>query len=524
MKNRYKFQSYIKLLLCAALLSWQTVALAQTDSDHEIILVMSNAQSMSANDPDKLARVAALELIDSLDDSVRFGLIYFDDEATVATPLTTLSESREAVQIQIGQLESGSPKANSPDALQAALEMFSDAKSSAQKSMIFLADQAINLNDTHQNDEKLLWLTNDFSTAAAQKGVRIFTIALTKNADNELAEVLATNTFGQFYPAEDAGDLLGIFRKINAQITGQTISISPTSGVSINTLTSYDATISPITEESTATSTTDGEETDMQQDTLPSWSILLVIGFLLAGLLLLIRFKSNDEDTARTTSAVPSITPLAPTIPEAYLEDIHHVTLRKHLDIGTKPTVIGRIVGNQRSKFNYIEIEQPTISREHAIIEYRDNKFYIKDKSSANGTFINDKQISDWQPLNHLDRVRFDVYEFIFVIAEMKNRATVTASPDALLQDATVVNTRQHNFEPDTTDKTQPQNQQQPAPQPKPNEQHDDDDAPTVFIATPKSSAETDKNRLEQQNDHESDEQTVLLKTQPKPDKDKNSD
>ncbi len=504
--NKNSITSCLYTLLCILFIFGSTNIQAQSDTEHEIVLVMSNSQSMSISDPDKLARVAALELIESLKNSVKFGLVYFDSNASIASPLKALEISRKAVRAHIGQLEPGTPRSNSPEAMQKAFEMLTDSHSNtgAQKTIIFLTDQFVNTGDTTQDQKQQRWLTSDFSSSAAQEGIKIFAISLTSNADQTLSEILSKNTLGQSYLANSAQELLGIFRKVNSQITGQAVSISPANGISINTLTEYDASLSPIPEEEPTIQTTQQENTD-EQNILPSWSIALVIGLLIAGLLFLIRLKNNDSPNNPPMDLRP-ITPITPSTPEAYLEDIHHITLRKHLDLGASSTILGRVAGNQTSKFHYIEIDQTTISREHAIIEYRDNAFYINDKNSANGTFINDKKITGWQRLNHLDKVRLDKYEFVFTLSAMLvSSDTQNASPEALLEDATVVNTQPPLIKPASTSKPQPKSEPEPL--------QDDEDAPTVFIATPKKkTTPTPATDAPEKKENIDDDQTILLR------------
>ncbi len=469
--NKNRIVYFLNTALCALFILGATNIHAQSETQFEIVLVMSHSQSMSTSDPDKLARVAALELVESLDNSVKLGLIYFDKNTNIVSPLNSLGESRKTLLTYIAQFKSDTLQSNSPEALQRALEMFqgSDSDASIQRSIIFLSDQPVNTGDATQDQEKRHWLTNDFSSAAVQKGVKIFTISLTDNADQTLSKTLANNTSGQFYAANSAQELLGVFRKINTKITGQSISISPTNGVSINTLTGYDASFSPISEgeEEGKTQIVRPENTS-EQSTLFPWSIVLVIGALIAGLLFLVFFKNRERPSHPSINAQP-IRPAA--TPEAYLEDIHRVTLRKHLDLGSSSTILGRVAGDQSSKFHYIEIDQKTISREHTVIEYRDSAFYINDKNSANGTFVNDIKIEQWQRLNHLDKVRLDKYEFIFTLPTiLTNNSINAASPEALLEDATIINTQSPKIKTGS----------------KPERQQDDEDAPTIFMATPK--------------------------------------
>ncbi len=55
---------------------------------------------------------------------------------------------------------------------------------------------------------------------------------------------------------------------------------------------------------------------------------------------------------------------------------------------------------------NDIQLQQPGVSEEHAILLYRDNKITIQDMSSTNGTFVNDEMIEDKAVLKNDDMVR----------------------------------------------------------------------------------------------------------------------
>jgi pSer/pThr/pTyr-binding forkhead associated (FHA) protein len=64
---------------------------------------------------------------------------------------------------------------------------------------------------------------------------------------------------------------------------------------------------------------------------------------------------------------------------------------------------IGRQAGND------ICIPEQHVSRQHAVINYRDGIFMITDLGSANGTFVNDQQLAEAFPLAHGDVIRLYV-------------------------------------------------------------------------------------------------------------------
>jgi pSer/pThr/pTyr-binding forkhead associated (FHA) protein len=78
------------------------------------------------------------------------------------------------------------------------------------------------------------------------------------------------------------------------------------------------------------------------------------------------------------------------------------------------------------TKLNDVVIPHDTVSSQHADIEYRDGVFHLRDLLSTNGTFVNGKKFSDTEQicevaLKNRDRLRFDAYEFEFVVDALEN-------------------------------------------------------------------------------------------------------
>jgi pSer/pThr/pTyr-binding forkhead associated (FHA) protein len=73
-----------------------------------------------------------------------------------------------------------------------------------------------------------------------------------------------------------------------------------------------------------------------------------------------------------------------------------------------------------RSTTNDIMIPQRHVSRQHAVITFRDGLFMISDLGSANGTFVNDRRLTDPFPLAHGDSIRLYVplLQFSAVVTE----------------------------------------------------------------------------------------------------------
>ncbi len=71
---------------------------------------------------------------------------------------------------------------------------------------------------------------------------------------------------------------------------------------------------------------------------------------------------------------------------------------------------------------NEIVLNYEKISRNHAIIDFKDGRFILTDRNSANGTFVNDKRVNSTE-LNHEDIVRFANLHFQFLINPLIKRS-----------------------------------------------------------------------------------------------------
>lgn len=72
-----------------------------------------------------------------------------------------------------------------------------------------------------------------------------------------------------------------------------------------------------------------------------------------------------------------------------------------------------------RSSNNDIQIPEQHVSRQHAVISYRDGIFMIDDLGSSNGSFVNDQLVEEPFPLFAGDTIRLfePIIEFLAVIA-----------------------------------------------------------------------------------------------------------
>ncbi len=81
-----------------------------------------------------------------------------------------------------------------------------------------------------------------------------------------------------------------------------------------------------------------------------------------------------------------------------------------------------------RSSGNTICVPERHVSRQHAVIHYRDGIFMISDLGSANGTFVNNQRLTDPFPLASGDVIRLFVPELTFsaAVSEADHQAAST--------------------------------------------------------------------------------------------------
>ena len=76
--------------------------------------------------------------------------------------------------------------------------------------------------------------------------------------------------------------------------------------------------------------------------------------------------------------------------------------------------VEGAVVTIGRADDNAIQLPDETVSKHHAALRPAEGGWSIEDLGSANGVFVNDKQVVPRMALKYGDRVRIGHYELFF--------------------------------------------------------------------------------------------------------------
>lgn len=107
------------------------------------------------------------------------------------------------------------------------------------------------------------------------------------------------------------------------------------------------------------------------------------------------------EACGLTKPEIAEVTPVQ--LPAAKLVGVDGVVAGLEFLIASSKIIIGRPVPGIEPD---IKINDPYVSRKHAQILFENGKFYIEDLGSTNGTFLNDKLITEKMELKDGDIIK----------------------------------------------------------------------------------------------------------------------
>lgn len=419
--KKYTFSSIVALVF---ILLYCSISFAST-VPKDIVLMIDNSGSMKKGDPFFMTKDALTEFVEKLPDDTQVAVLIFDHRINLAVPLTTISEAtKEDILASFDNIDYRGMLTNIPAAMERAIyELKTQGQEESQKSIIFITDGIVDTGDKLRDIDKTRWLRENLSEDAANHGIKIFGIAFTDLADFELIQSLAQKTKGKYFRAVIPEEIPDVFSQIHQLIMSmKPESIEPASPPLTAPPLLSEEPPKPEIEKSPIYVTEAPEPTPTpvksKKLNLPIIILIVLAVFAVIAVFFLFWFRRK-----------PSIIPPLPEgrvdvtdelLPEASLRDVSGVTEQGIFKISKKVTKIGR-----KDRINHIAIDQETISRQHAIIEYKNYSFWIIDQDSSNGTFLNGKQIVDEVQLNHGDTISFDVYEFEFVMPGMEFDETV---------------------------------------------------------------------------------------------------
>lgn len=483
------------------LLASNAVSTAVTARD--VVLLLDNSGSMRQNDPQFLTRRAVTEFLHGLTEHTRVAIVIFDQKVRLAAPLTPITEANRSTLLEkLTIIDYRGRFTNSPAGMERAIyELKRHGRTDVEKTVIFMTDGIVDTGDPVRDRELAKWMRKALAAEAAAAGIRIFGIAFTEAADFQLIQTLTFKTGGTYFRAIAADDIGTVFERINASlqraeppiprpsharaappgkllpdttadpgapattVLDQPVTISPpVEMLKAQRLLSPPASQHPTTgetkpvlklEKGSAPAVSTGPTDDRTpkapppgiQKLMPQWgatpAILVILGCGLMGLLTLgivaLGRRRNRRLVAGATSAGgPPITARYPP-PFCLLKDLSGATNRENHDITGRLTRISRAPAEDSASVRTLVIKDDYISREHAVIEYRDYGYWILDRGSVNGSFVNDERVASERLLKHGDRLRFHTYEFEIILPEMEGEAKTRQARIASTENHTVM-------------------------------------------------------------------------------------
>ena len=400
----------------------------------DVMLVLDNSGSMKKNDPKFLVTEAIKEFISQKNENTRVGIIIFDGKVQLKVSLTVASfANRETILSSIEAINYKGQYTDFPAAIERAIyELKDNGRSDSMKSIIFMTDGIVDTGDANRDLEKSKWMREDLAADAADNEIKVFGIAFTESADFQLIQSISQQTKGEYFRALVAEDLKNVFQQINEAIKKESESSIETI-IQQDDLTTADIKTGGVSEVldnsvgSIATIEPRIEAVEQALDNLdestPFPTILIfaisVLVLLLAVLLFLVMQRKGFSKVVKDES-----------FQEAYLNDLQGKTEKQAHMLDERPKMIGRVSGKDAEHMDYIVVSESTISRRHALIEYKDYSFWIIDQGSSNGTFINNERIDNEIRLKHGDKIRLHDYEFEFIVPEMdESDETIVYTP-----------------------------------------------------------------------------------------------
>lgn len=173
------------------------------------------SSSMETNDPNCYRIAAANSFVDVMIAADLASIIFFADGAEEKQELT---DDEEALKAAIEEVFSAGTT-NYDDALTIAIESLEkQSDSNADNIIIFLSDGRPTYLENGTGKE-ISAADFDYSLVdeAASKGIRIYTIGLTDNVNEEILKKMASRTNGEYFYANTADELVEYFLSINME-------------------------------------------------------------------------------------------------------------------------------------------------------------------------------------------------------------------------------------------------------------------------------------------------------------------
>lgn len=418
---------------------------------HDAVLVLDNSASMKKVDPDLLLREVGKRFVAATEEGARVGVVVFDERVRLLAPLTFLDRaSRPQLSAMLDNLDYHGALSDLPGAIERAVyELRSRGRRDVGKSVLLITDGIVDLGSRTQLQKATGWLTDELAAQAAAEGIGIFGIALSEKADYRLFQSLAYITDADYFRARNVEEVAPILDQLNQRLRhaapaepDDTVAApttpTPPPGMRETAVEYLPATASvappdPFADElrmilpfgessvSPLAMGAAGMPKHWFREPGGATSVTLLVILMLVVWVLWQLARGRQW---RTAVADPAPSP-RDAVPRAFLYDLSGATDSELHDVSKKLTVIGRLgsASKPEASCSPLLINDPTISRRHAIIEYRQQGFWLIDQRSRNGTYIGGERVLEPMCLKHNDRITLSKIDFEFHIAAMDEAA-----------------------------------------------------------------------------------------------------
>ncbi len=367
----------------------------------DLVLVLDQSGSMKQNDPQRLLVSAASDFVGKLGAKDAAGLVLFGTQAKATFPVTPLTSdaSRTTLLQEIQGIRYSDLRTNIAAGIERGLyELKERGRREATPILIFITDGIVDTGSAAKDAEMRDWLRTRLLPEARERGVRIFSIALTEQADYALIQEMAQVTGGDYFRAMSIKEISGVFERIYAKLQAPAPSPPPPPA----------AAAPPPRPPSILAA---------------AWFWVAVLGAFalttMGGLIAVRRLRRAQAPIASSpASSATQVGKGAATeqVPEAYLRDGR---------TGKRVRLAKAVVRIGRAGDNDLVVAEPQVSSHHAELEYRQGHFYLRDLRSTNGTWINKERLQAETLLKPGDVVAFDEFAFTFTVAEAAATGTM---------------------------------------------------------------------------------------------------
>jgi Mg-chelatase subunit ChlD len=175
---------------------------ADDGSGVDVVIVMDSSGSMKQTDPLNLRITAAKLFVTLLSPTDRSAVVSFSDKADTLIPLTSAGGRENIARLEksLDGVTSTGAHTNLHAALLAALDAFpKDIKSPPPRAVILMSDGRMDTGKPAEDDRLTAAIRSDLYARFDQAGVKLYTIAFTKESDTALLSEMAEKTSGKFF-------------------------------------------------------------------------------------------------------------------------------------------------------------------------------------------------------------------------------------------------------------------------------------------------------------------------------------